>query len=180
MYFASRGKGQIRHEPHLEPVPYTSEARVLLNGLGSDELLGGYGRHRSVYNSGGWEATISEVSITWIPKSGLMPKLVQLQKEIERIPTRNLGRDDRVISSHGKETRHPFLSLTLVSFVASLPIHYKMDPRLDLGFGDKMLLRLAARKLGLLEASARKKRAMQFGSHSARMDGERRGDVELE
>lgn len=55
-----------------------------------------------------------------------------------------------------------------------------MDPRLELGFGDKMLLRLAARTLGLLEASTRKKRAMQFGTHSARMNGERRGDVELE
>lgn len=93
---------------------------------------------------------------------------------------RNLGRDDRIISSHGKETRHPFLSLSVVSFLASLPVHYKMNPGLEVGVGDKMLLRLATRKLGLLEASSRKKRAMQFGSHSARMDGERRGDVDLE
>lgn len=104
----------------------------------------------------------------------------QLQEEIDRIPVRNLGRDDRVISSHGKETRHPFLSLTLVSFLASLPVHLKMDPRGELGTGDKMLLRLATYKLGLVEASCRKKRAMQFGSHSARMDGEKRGDVDLE
>lgn len=46
--------------------------------------------------------------------------------------------------------------------------------------GDKMLLRLAARKLGLVEASQRKKRAMQFGSYSARMHGEKKGDVPLE
>ena len=91
-----------------------------------------------------------------------------------------MGRDDRIMSSHGKEARHPFLSLTLVAFLASLPIHYKMDPRLDVGFGDKILLRYAARKIGLVEASTRKKRAMQFGSHSARMGGERRGDAELE
>ncbi|KAF8203066.1 asparagine synthase-domain-containing protein [Pholiota molesta] len=163
LYFASRGQGQIRKTPDSEPEIYVSEARVLLNGLGSDELLGGYGRHRTVYNSGGWAATITE-----------------LQEEIDRIPTRNLGRDDRVISSHGKETRHPFLSLSLVSFLASLPVHFKMDPRAEVGLGDKMLLRFAARKLGLTEASSRKKRAMQFGSHSARMDGERRGDVDLE
>lgn len=104
---------------------------------------------------------------------------MQLQQEIDRIPIRNLGRDDRIISSHGKETRHPFLSLTLVSFLATLPVHFKLDPRVEPGLGDKMLLRLVARKLGLVEASSRKKRAMQFGSHSARMNGERRGDAEL-
>lgn len=102
-----------------------------------------------------------------------------MQQEIDRIPTRNLGRDDRIVSSHGKETRHPFLSLTLVSFLAALPVHFKLDPRVEPGLGDKMLLRIVARKLGLIEASSRKKRAMQFGSHSARMDGERHGDSEL-
>jgi asparagine synthetase B (glutamine-hydrolysing) len=100
--------------------------------------------------------------------------------EIDRIPTRNLGRDDRVISSHGKETRHPLLSLTVVDFLARLPVHLKMDPRLENGMGDKLLLRLVARKVGLNEASKRKKRAMQFGSHSARMEGERRGDTMLD
>jgi asparagine synthetase B (glutamine-hydrolysing) len=107
----------------------------------------------------------------------------QLQLELDRLPTRNLGRDDRVISSHGKETRHPFLSLSVVSYLVQLPVHFKLDPRLDLGVGDKLLLRLAARKLGLVEASVRKKRAMQFGSHSARMEagaGERRGDLLLQ
>jgi len=126
---------------------------VLLNGLGSDELLGGYGRHRTAYNAGGWKAVIDE-----------------LQLEMDRIPTRNLGRDDRVISTHGKETRHPFLSLDVVNFLVGLPVHVKMDPRLEVGVGDKMLLRLAAWKMGLIEASTRKKRAMQFGSHSARME----------
>ncbi|KAA1468623.1 hypothetical protein DENSPDRAFT_833998 [Dentipellis sp. KUC8613] len=153
LYFAARGIGQVRSSPGVPPTPYTSPARVLLNGLGSDELLGGYGRHRTAYTAGEWKAVIEE-----------------LQLEIDRIPTRNLGRDDRVISSHGKETRHPFLSLDVVGFLAGLPVHQKMDPRLEVGLGDKMLLRLAARKVGLVEASARKKRAMQFGSHSARME----------
>jgi len=164
LYFASRGTGQVRNKPDAaDSELYTSPARVLLNGLGSDELLGGYGRHRTAFNAGGWRAVIDE-----------------LQLEIDRIPTRNLGRDDRIMSSHGKETRHPFLSLSVVSFLAQLPVHFKMDPRLDVGLGDKMLLRLAARKLGLTGASARKKRAMQFGSHSARMnEGEGSGGIML-
>ncbi|KAI6133235.1 asparagine synthase-domain-containing protein [Pisolithus croceorrhizus] len=151
LYFASRGVGRIRGSSSECYKAYTSHARVLLNGLGSDELLGGYGRHRTAFTVGGWKSVIDE-----------------LQLELDRIPTRNLGRDDRIISSHGKETRHPFLSLSV------------LDPRLDVGKGDKTLLRLAARGVGLVEASARKKRAMQFGSHSARMaagEGERRGDL---
>ncbi|TFK87953.1 hypothetical protein K466DRAFT_521683 [Polyporus arcularius HHB13444] len=165
LYFAARGVGQIRQHPGAEAQPYTSPARVLLNGLGSDELLGGYGRHRTAFKAAGWQAVIDE-----------------LQTEIDRIPTRNLGRDDRVISSWGKETRHPFLSLSVVNFLAELPVHLKVDPRLAAGLGEKLLLRLAARKLGLVEASSRKKRAMQFGSHSARMapgEGDRKGDNTL-
>lgn len=64
LYFAARGKGQIRSHPDALPVTYTSPARVLLNGLGSDELLGGYGRHRTAYMHGGWKAVIDEVSST--------------------------------------------------------------------------------------------------------------------
>ncbi|KAI0724371.1 asparagine synthase-domain-containing protein [Cerioporus squamosus] len=166
LYFAARGVGQVRPHPGAEAQPYSSPARVLLNGLGSDELLGGYGRHRTAFKAAGWQAVIDE-----------------LQTEIDRIPTRNLGRDDRVISSWGKETRHPFLSLSVVNFLAELPVHLKMDPRLEAGLGEKLLLRLAARKLGLVEASSRKKRAMQFGSHSARMapgESDRKGDNTLQ
>ena len=34
---------------------------MLLNGLGSDELLGGYGRHRTAFKAAGWQAVIDEV-----------------------------------------------------------------------------------------------------------------------
>ena len=172
LYFAARGVGKVRSGPEAQPEPYTSPARVLLNGLGSDELLGGYGRHRTAFSAGGWPAVIDEVSHKWV-MAVCISRIVfhcQLQLEMDRISTRNLGRDDRVISVHGKETRHPFLSLSVVNFLVGLPAHIKLDPRLDVGVGDKMLLRLAARKMGLVEASIRKKRAMQFGSHAARME----------
>ena len=64
LYFAARGVGQIRPRPGAEPQPYTSPARVLLNGLGSDELLGGYGRHRTAFKAAGWQAVIDEVKRT--------------------------------------------------------------------------------------------------------------------
>jgi asparagine synthetase B (glutamine-hydrolysing) len=61
LYFASQGKGHIRCRLDADPEPYVSPSRVLLNGLGSDELLGGYGRHRTVFDQGGWPAIIDEV-----------------------------------------------------------------------------------------------------------------------
>ncbi|GJJ09418.1 hypothetical protein Clacol_003640 [Clathrus columnatus] len=151
LYFASKGTGVIKNFD--QDVPYISPAKVLLNGLGSDELLGGYGRHRSAFNRGGWSELVKE-----------------LQLELDRLPSRNLGRDDRIISHHGKETRHPFLSLSVVNSLSQLSVHLKTDPRLDIGLGDKMLLRLLTKKLGLELASSRKKKAMQFGTCSARME----------
>jgi asparagine synthetase B (glutamine-hydrolysing) len=64
LYFAARGVGNVRRSVTAEPEFYTSQARVLLNGLGSDELLGGYGRHRTAYSTGGWKAVIDEVRST--------------------------------------------------------------------------------------------------------------------
>jgi asparagine synthetase B (glutamine-hydrolysing) len=61
LYFASRGMGHIKSHSSSDVEFYSSPARVLLNGLGSDELLGGYGRHRTAFNAGGWQAVIEEV-----------------------------------------------------------------------------------------------------------------------
>ncbi|KAG8924498.1 hypothetical protein FRC01_011421 [Tulasnella sp. 417] len=164
LFFASRGIGHVTTADEVS-TPYTSQARVLLSGLGSDELLGGYSRHRKAFSRDGWQGLVEE-----------------LQLDLTRLPSRNLGRDDRVISSNGKETRYPFLSLSVVSFLAKLPVETKVNPALEEGRGDKMLLRMLAEKMGLVLASQRKKRAMQFGSRSARMEGgdaDRKGDAIL-
>ena len=61
LYFASRGSGQVKSQGDGTVKPYTSTARVLLNGFGSDELLGGYARHRTTFKKRGWQAVIDEV-----------------------------------------------------------------------------------------------------------------------
>jgi asparagine synthetase B (glutamine-hydrolysing) len=62
LYFASRGKGCLSSAPVTSDSPeYISPAKVLLSGLGSDELLGGYSRHKHAYSRGAWVALIDEV-----------------------------------------------------------------------------------------------------------------------
>ena len=133
------------------PIHYTSKARVLLVGIGADEQLAGYGRHRSVFNKGGYEALRTE-----------------LEMERKRIWTRNLGRDDRVISDHGKEARFPFLDEDLVGFLQSLDVLDICDMDRPQGEGDKLILRLAAKKIGVEKCSSLVKRAIQFGSRIAK------------
>jgi hypothetical protein len=58
----------------------------------------------------------------------------------------------------------------VVSFLSSLPVQLKTDPRYDRAVGDKMLLRLVARKMGLERASVECKRAVQFGARTAKME----------
>lgn len=59
LYFASRGQGYL----YGSDVEYTCQSKVLLSGLGADEALGGYGRHRVTYMKGGWEAMADEVRL---------------------------------------------------------------------------------------------------------------------
>ena len=150
-WFASRGIGKV------DGKDYQSTARVLLSGLGADEQLGGYSRHRNAYFNGGWSRLAEE-----------------MQLDVARISTRNLGRDDRVISSHGKEVRFPFLDRTIINFLLEMPTWYKTDPRLEREVGDKLLIRMMAYELGLVLTCREAKRAVQFGAKTAKMEHESR------
>ncbi|KAI8328405.1 asparagine synthase-domain-containing protein [Blakeslea trispora] len=156
-WFASRGRGVIVREGAVEA--YESHARVLLSGLGADEQLGGYLRHREAFRHGSWERLIQET-----------------QLDVDRIATRNLGRDDRIMSDHGKEVRFPFLSTKVVDWLCRQPIELKMDLRYSRGIGEKLLLRHLACQLGLVESSRNWKRAIQFGAKTAKMTGETRSE----
>ncbi|XP_065696385.1 asparagine synthetase domain-containing protein 1 [Patagioenas fasciata] len=150
IWFASRGEGFINQG---ELKPYRSPAKVVLTGIGADEQLAGYSRHRVSFKKYGLEGLNKE-----------------LEMELDRISSRNLGRDDRIIGDHGKEARFPFLDEDVVSFLNSLPISEKADLTLPRGIGEKLILRLAAKELGLTASTILPKRAVQFGSRIAKLE----------
>eukprot|EP00984_Skeletonema_dohrnii_P007236 scaffold2617_cov122-Skeletonema_dohrnii-CCMP3373.AAC.3 len=130
----------------------TSSAKILISGVGADEQLAGYGRHRTTYQRGGYDALQSE-----------------LKMEVGRLWTRNLGRDDRCLSDHGKEARFPFLDEDVVAYLERLPVDRKCDMTEAPGVGDKLLLREVARMIGVHSCSTLVKRAIQFGSRIAKV-----------
>ncbi|NXE97861.1 ASND1 protein, partial [Menura novaehollandiae] len=151
IWFASRGEGFVSKQGELKP--YKSPAKVVLTGIGADEQLAGYSRHRVCFKKDGSEGLNKE-----------------LEMELDRISSRNLGRDDRIIGDHGKEARFPFLDEDVVSFLNSLPVSEKADLTLPRGIGEKLILRLAAKELGLTASTVLPKRAVQFGSRIAKLE----------
>ncbi|RLN30468.1 asparagine synthetase domain-containing protein 1 [Panicum miliaceum] len=123
---------------------YRSRSRVLIVGSGADEQYAGYGRHRTKYSLGGWNALNEEMKL-----------------DVQRIWKRNMGRDDRCISDHGKEARFPFLDENVIKTLLDIPLWEiaKLDE--PVGKGDKKILREVARLLGLKEAALQPKRAIQ-------------------
>ncbi|KAJ2073022.1 hypothetical protein GGI09_009011, partial [Coemansia sp. S100] len=158
LWFASRGEGSLvtRSGESIERQEYCGRARVLLLGMGADEQLGGYSRHRSAWDRGGAQDLGQEIRL-----------------DVQRIATRNLGRDDRIVSDNSKEARYPFLAANVVRYLSAVPLHRKMDMRYQRGIGEKLLLRLLAHQLGLTQASMLAKRAIQFGARTAKMESSR-------
>ncbi|XP_036364101.1 asparagine synthetase domain-containing protein 1 isoform X5 [Octopus sinensis] len=161
IWFASRGLGILGNGPNKGKLFY-SRAKVILCGMGADELFAGYSRHRSSFSKDGWQGLIQE-----------------LQTEVNRISARNLGRDDRVISDHGREARFPYLDEKFINFVAEIPAYKKVDLTLLRGIGEKLLLRLCSFKLGFTKTAVQPKRAIQFGSRIAKLENskEKASDV---
>lgn len=155
LYFAARGVGTASSSLDTTPVPYSTPARVLLSGLGADELFGGYTRHATAFNRRGFTGLLEELKL-----------------DVDRLGKRNLGRDDRVISHWGREARFPFLDENLVKWAVECPIwqkcgfqteafEEKQEPVIEPG---KKVLRLLAYELGLHSVAMEKKRAVSLAS----------------
>ncbi|EGD99860.1 hypothetical protein TESG_07197 [Trichophyton tonsurans CBS 112818] len=166
LYFASRGKGMHHSEYNDREagISYTTPARVLLSGLGADEVFAGYSRHAIAFSRHRFRGLIDEV-----------------QLDVGRLGKRNLGRDDRVISHWGKEARYPYLDEDFLTWALTRPIWEKcgfgcekakteLEPNVEDG---KKALRLLAWKLGMKDVAMEKKRAIQFGSRTAKMESGR-------
>lgn len=111
--------------------------KVILSGLGSEELFAGYQRHKLAKN------------INKECYNGLLA-----------MHERDLFRDDAITMSHQLELRFPFLDRKLIDFALSIPGSLKITQQ-----ADKAVLREAALLLGVpLEVAYRKKRAAQYGS----------------
>lgn len=154
LYFAARGQGYLSPAADVKTT-YETSARVLLSGLGADELFGGYLRHATAYNREGFKGLLEELDL-----------------DIGRLGKRNLGRDDRVISNWGREARYPYLDEQFVQWALAAKITEKC------GFGEpapakgndsdesaslepgKKVLRCLAYKLGVRNVAKEKKRAV--------------------
>ncbi|XP_016451119.1 uncharacterized protein LOC107775846 [Nicotiana tabacum] len=155
LWLAASGDGLLQDESckddTCDRVKYKSAARILLVGSGADEQCAGYGRHRTKYRNGSWLGLNDEMRL-----------------DMQRIWKRNLGRDDRCIADNGKEARFPFLDEDVIRILLDIPLWEIADLDQPIGIGDKKILREVAHLLGLSEAAALPKRAIQFGSRIAR------------
>lgn len=116
--------------------------KVLLSGLGSEELFAGYQRHLDVLKKKEDVNTecLQGLSLLW---------------------DRDLYRDDLVTMAHTIELRLPFLDYDLIRFALAIPVKYKLNETRN-----KIILRDVAKNIGIHDLIAsRKKIAAQYGSN---------------
>ncbi|KAK5741314.1 hypothetical protein LTR17_004021 [Elasticomyces elasticus] len=156
LYFAARGTGVAfsKVDDRVPPFTTTTDAKVLLSGLGADELFGGYQRHTTAFIRKGFPGLLEELDL-----------------DVSRLGKRNLGRDDRVISNWAREARFPFLDEDVVAWAMAASVDKKCgfgEPNLSAEDADgsgllepeKKVLRCLAFKLGMKLVAKEKKRAV--------------------
>ena len=124
---------------------YTSDAKIILDGLGADEIFGGYLR----YKNGDIEN--------------------QMKRDLDRLWLRNCGRDDRVCGENLVQLRFPYIDKDLMFFLGCIQdMKQIVDFDKPRGEGEKYLLRKLAKDLiGFKLCHKFEKRAIQFGTKIA-------------
>jgi asparagine synthetase B (glutamine-hydrolysing) len=178
LYCAVRGRGFVEKpcattaSPVFETELYQTTDHVLISGFGADELFAGYTWHSTTFMHHGYGGLINE-----------------LEFDFQGIGKRNLGHDDYVTSHWGKEVRYSYLDEDFVRHTLGLKVGQKCGVRESLSEKvaegvepAKMLLRLLALDLGLQGLAREKKRAIQFGARTAKMEikkGRKKGQIWL-
>ena len=126
---------------------YNSEVKIILDGLGADEIFGGYLR----YKNGDIEN--------------------QMKRDLDRLWLRNCGRDERVCGENLVELRFPYLDKDLMQFLGSIEdMKQIVDFDKPRGEGEKYLLRKVAKDIAGFKLSYKfEKRAIQFGTKIAHL-----------
>ena len=128
-------------------VTETPTVKVVLNGDGADEAMGGYLYMRAAPDDAAFEAETD-----------------RLLREIHRY---DVLRSERSMAAHGLESRSPFLDRQFVSFVRSIPTVF-LRPQDDLQ--EKAVIRVAYAEMELLPLSILMRRKEAFSDGISRSE----------
>jgi diphthine-ammonia ligase len=120
-----------------EELAVKDKVKIVFSGLGSDEIFGGYNRHKTSKNLN-----------------------KDLLEGLKRVYEGDLKRDRLIAENNGLEIIAPYLEKELVDYAIKIPEKYKIKNEIN-----KFILRDLAIKNGIPEEFAlRPKKAAQYGS----------------